>query len=287
MADTMKLEVSLFQNLEVRKLWYRDEWYFPINDIVFVLTESRDTKTYIRDIKRRDYELTKGWGKISHPLWINTRWWRQQINCCTTKWALRLIQSIPSPKAEPFKQWLASLGSERIDEINDPELWIQRAKARAIEIWRNKGYSEQWIAKRLQSISTRNSFTDVLKERGIKDWFEYALLTNKVYTIWLWVSWWATWYKQIKWLKKNDNLRDHMDNLEIALVDLAEAGSQKIIEEIWSEWFEQVQDAVTIWSETAWLARQNIEEKIGRPIISKKNYLTDRQKGRRKQLKNE
>lgn len=281
MADTIGLEISLFQNLEVRKLWYRDERYFPIHDIIFVLTESKDIKTYIRDMKVRDWDLTKGWGRISYPLWVNTRWGRQQLNCCTTKWALRIIQSIPSPRAEPFKQRLATLGNERIDEVNNPELGIQRAKARAIEIWRNKWYSEQWISQRLQSISTRNSFTDILKEKGIKDWFEYALLTNKVYTIWLWVPWWASWYKDMKWLKKNDNLRDHMDNLEIALVDLAEAWSQKIMEETWSEWFAEIQDAVVVWSEIVSVARETMEKKIGKPVISKKNYLTDKQKGRR------
>ncbi len=284
MTDMTRLEISLFQNREVRKIWHRDERYFPIHDIVFVLTESRDVKTYIRDMKGRDRELAKGWGKISYPLWINTRWGRQQLNCCNTKWALRIVQSIASPRAEPFKQWLATLGNERMDEINDPELWIQRAKIRAIEMWRKQGRGESWITKRLQSIDTRNSFTDILKETGIKDWFEYALLTNKVYSVWLWIPWWAQWYKDVKWLRKHDNLRDHMDGLEIALVDLAEAGSQKIIEEVGSEWFEEVQTAVIVWSEIAWTARKNIEDKIGKPITSKKNYLTEKQKERRKWL---
>lgn len=270
-------EISLFDVFEVRKIRYNEERYFPINDIVFVLTETKDTKTYIRDMKNRDNELSKGWGKISSPLWVETRWWRQKLNCTNTKWALRILQSIPSPKAEPFKQWLASLWKERLDEINNPELWIQRAKARAIEIRRKQWHDEKWITKRLQSIDTRNSFTDLLKERGIKDWFEYALLTNKVYSIWLWVSG-ASEYRNIKWIKKTDNLRDHMDNLEIALVDLAEAWSQKIMEEKWSKWFEEVQDAVTIWSWVAWEARDTIEKYIWKPIISDKNYKLDSKK---------
>jgi hypothetical protein len=178
------------------------------------------------------------------------------------------------------------LGNERIDEINNPELWIQRAKTRAIEIWRNQWHDEKRITKRLQSIHTRNSFTDLLKEKGIKDWFEYALLTNKVYSIWLWISWWAKAYKDIKWLKKHDNLRDHMENIEIALVDLAEAGSQKIIEENNSEWFEEIQDAVVFWSELVSVAREHIEKKIWKAVISKNNYFPRKQKNKNKWLIN-
>lgn len=279
-----KLEISIFQNWEVRKVFYKNERYFPLHDIVFVLTQSKDVKTYIRDMKDRDQELTKGWGKISYPLWINTRWGRQKINCCNTKWALRIIQSIPSPRAEPFKQRLATLGNERIDEMNNPELWIIRAKNRAIEIWKNQWHDDRWISKRLQSIETRNSFTDFLKEKGIKDWFEYALLTNKVYSIWLWIDWWAKVYKDIKWLKQHDNLRDHMDGLEIALVDLAEAGSQKIMEETDSKWFNQIQEAVVTGSEIVWTARKTIEQKIWKPVISGRNYLTEKQTKKRKWL---
>lgn len=124
----------------------------------------------------------------------------------------------------------------------------------------------------------------MLKQKGIKDWFEYALLTNKIYTVWLWIPWWATWYKYIKWLQKSDNLRDHMDNLEIALVDLAEAGSQKIMEETGSEWFEQVQDVVVSWSEIVSTAKEAIEKKIGKPVISGKNHLSERQKKLRRSL---
>lgn len=271
---SLSTEISIFDNFQIRKVFYKDERYFPIQDIVRILTESKNVSDYIKKLKSRDLELSQGWGQIVTPLWVETRWWRQNLNCTNTLWALRLIQSIPSPKAEPFKKWLANLWNERIDEINNPELGIQRAKTRAIEIWRKQWHDEKWITKRLQSIDTRNAFTDMLKERGIKEWFEYALLTNKVYTIWLWVKGWASEYRNIKWIQKNHNLRDHMDNLEIALVDLAEAWSQKIIEEKWSKWFEAIQDAVVSWSEIAWSAREKIEKKIWKQIISKKNYLS-------------
>ncbi len=272
MNSVPKTNISVFDKFKVRKVWNKDERYFPINDIVFVLTESKNVVDYIKKLKNRNLELSKGWGQIVTPLLVDTKWWPQKLNCINTKWALRIIQSIPSSKAEPFKQRLASIWNERVDEINNPELWIQRAKTRAIDIRRRQWHNEKRITKRLQSIDTRNAFTDLLKERGINEWFEYALLTNKVYSAWLWVSGWAKEYKNIKWIDKKQNLRDHMDNLEIALVDLAEAWSKKIIEEQWSEWFNQVQDAVSLWSWIAWEAREKIEDQIWKPIIWSKSH---------------
>ncbi len=272
MNSILKTNISVFDGFEVRKVWNKDERYFPINDIVFVLTASKNVVDYIKKMKSRDLELSKGWGQIVTPLLVKTRWWPQKLNCTNTKWAFRLIQSVPSSKAEPFKQWLALLWNERLDEINNPELWIQRAKSRAIEIRRQQWHDEKWITKRLQSIDNRNAFTDLLKERGIKNWIEYALLTNKVYSVWLWVPGWASEYRNIKWINKKDSLRDHMDNLEIALVDLAEAWSQKIIETKWSHWFDEVQNDVVTWSWIAWEAREKIENKIWKPIVSSKNY---------------
>ncbi len=284
MIDQNKLlstDISLFDNFKIRKVLYKDEWYFPVSDIVYVLTESTNVVDYIKKLRSRDEELKKGWGQLVTPLWINTSWWRQLLNCCNTRCSLRIIQSIPSWRAEPFKKWLASLGNERIEEVNNPEIGIIRAKERAIELRKRQWHDDKWITKRIQSLETRNSFTDMLKNRWIEKWFEYALLTNKVYSIWLWIKWWASEYRDIKWIKKHDTLRDHLDPLEIALVDLAEAGSQKIMEEKWSKGFEQVQDAVIVWSEIAWNARKNIEDKIGKSIISDKNYLTDNQKNKR------
>lgn len=160
-------EISLFDTFEIRKVWYNEERYFPINDIVFVLTETKNIKTYIRDMKNRDNELSKGWGKISSPLWVETRWWRQKLNCTNTKWALRILQSIPSPKAEPFKQWLALLWNERIDEINNPELGIQRAKARAIEI-RKKQWHDN---KKNSKYRYKKYFYGFTQRKGYKRWF--------------------------------------------------------------------------------------------------------------------
>ena len=284
MADTIGLEISLFDNFPVRKVMYQEERYFSIVDVVVVLTDSPTPRQYRWKVKQREFVDLQ-----LSPIWVQLKLESNDgkkylTDCANTEGILRIIQSIPSPKAEPFKQRLASLGNERIEEVNNPELGMIRSKERTIELRKRQGHDDKRIAKRIQSLDTRNAFTDLLKRKGIKDWFEYALLTNKVYTVWLWVPWWAKWYKDIKWLKKNDNLRDHMDNLEIALVDLAEAWSQKIMEETWSEWFEEVQSAVTTWSEIVSVARETIEKKIGKPVISKKNYLTDKQKGRRKWL---
>lgn len=287
MTDQSKIlstDISIFNNLQIRKVFYKDEWYFPINDIVYILTKSVNVVDYIKKLRSRDEELAKGWGQIVTPLWVNTAWGRQKLNCTNTKWALRIIQSIPSPRAEPFKQRLATLGNERIEEMNNPEMGIIRAKERAIELRTRQWHDDKWITKRLQGLETRNSFTDLLRDSWIKDGFEYALLTNKVYSLGLGILWWAKEYKDIKWIKKNDNLRDHMDNLEIALVDLAEAGSQKIIEEKRSKGFKEVQDAVITGSEIAWTARKNIEGEIGKSIISWKNFLTDKQKNKRQWL---
>jgi len=265
-------EISIFDNFKVRKIFYNWERYFPVQDIVFVLTESKNPSDYIKKMRSRDSELSKGWGQIVTLLWVNTNWWRQKLNCTNTKWAMRIIQSIPSSKAEPFKQRLATLGNERMEELSNPELWINRAKARAVMIWKQQWKDDRWIASRLQSIQTRNSFTDILKERWIKDWFEYAVLTNKIYDIWFGIKWWAKEYKNIKWLKKTDNLRDNMDMLEIAIVDLAEAWSHEIIKSTGSEWFQEIQDAVITGAEIAWDARKKIEKKTWKKVV-KNNKL--------------
>lgn len=268
-------EVVLFDSESIRKELINWEWRFSIVDIVSVLTDSqwKDKWAYRRKLKQR---LKAEWSEVvtnCHELkMLASDGKKYKTDAANTKWVLRIIQSIPSPKAEPLKQWLAILWNERMEELSNPELWIDRAKARAIMVWKKQWKDDRWIASRLQSIQTRNSFTDILKERWIKGWFEYAILTNKIYDIWLGVKWWAKKYKQIKWLKKTDNLRDNMDMLEIAIVDLAEAWSHEIIKSSWSEWFNEVQDAVISGSEIAGEARKKIEEKIWKRIINKKTW---------------
>lgn len=166
--------VTIFEEKEVRRTWYNEKWYFVITDIVQILTDSKDVQGYIKDMRRRDSELSTGWGQIATPLIIETKGGAQKINCADLEGIFRIIQSIPSPKAEPFKRWLAKVGKERIDEIADPELAVIRAK----EIYDKKGYPKEWVDKRMRGIAVRNTLTDEWKERGAKEGLEFAILTN-------------------------------------------------------------------------------------------------------------
>ena len=266
--------IVLFNDEKIRRERYNDERYFSVQDIVFVLTESKNPSDYIKKMKVRDPELSKGWGQIVTPLWADTNWWRQKINCTNTKWAMRIIQSIPSPKAEPFKQWLATLWNERVEESNDPELWIARARARAIEIYKSRGMTDDEIKRRISSIETRNVLTDEYQARGIVG-LEYWILTN----IWYWIFWTtAEWIKKKKWLGKHDNPRDHMNKTELLLTELTEETSKNLIKKKDAKWFNQiapcVEKSVGIVKET----KDAIENATGEDVLSDFNRLSDRQK---------
>ncbi|MEK6922141.1 MAG: Bro-N domain-containing protein, partial [Nanoarchaeota archaeon] len=166
----------LFQGKEVRRTWFNDEWWFVATDIIGILTESTDPSGYLKDMRRRDEGFAQGWGQIATPLPIQTAGGPQQLNCISTKGAFRLIQSIPSKKAEPFKQWLAKVGYERVQEIENPELAQQRMK----ELYRLKGYSDDWIEKRVRGIAIRQELTDEWKNRGVEEGKEFAFLTNEI-----------------------------------------------------------------------------------------------------------
>lgn len=151
---------TIFEETEVRREWHSEQWFFCIVDVVQILTESKDAQGYIKDMRRRDGELSKGWGQIATPLSIKTKGGIQKLNCANLQGVFRIIQSIPSPKAEPFKQWLAKVGQERIEEIQNPELAVTRAK----EIYDKKGYPKEWVDKRMRGIAVRNTLTDEWKE---------------------------------------------------------------------------------------------------------------------------
>ena len=266
--------IVLFNDEKIRREWYNDERYFSVQDIVFVLTESKNPSDYIKKMKVRDPELSKGWGQIVTPLWADTNWWRQKINCTNTKWAMRIIQSIPSPNAEPFKQRLASLWNERVEESNDPELWIARARARAIEIYKSRGMTDDEIKRRISSIETRNVLTDEYQARGIVG-LEYWILTN----IWYWIFWTtAEWIKKKKGLGKHDNPRDHMNKTELLLTELTEETSKNLIKKKDAKWFNQiapcVEKSVGIVKET----KDAIESATGEDVLSDFNRLSDRKK---------
>ena len=173
---TTTTRIALFREKEIRKILHNNEWWFAIEDIVAALTNSIDPKGYIRDLRRRDEEMSKGWGQIAHTLWIETDGGRQQMNCANTEGVFRIIQSIPSPKAEPFKRWLAKVGYERVQEIEDPELATKRTRA----LYKAKGYPDAWIEKRMRGIAVREQLTTEWKNRGVKEGLEYGILTTEI-----------------------------------------------------------------------------------------------------------
>ena len=199
-------KLALFEEKEIRRKWYNEDWYFSVEDVVQILTDSVDVKQYIKKLKARDEELNNNWGTI----------------CTLVEMMAKDGQSIPSPKAEPFKLWLAQVGSERLDEIVNPELAINRAK----ETYIRKGYEDTWIAQRLKSIDSRKELTDTWKERGAKD-RDYAILTDEIYKSTFNMN--TTQYKELKGINKTKrNLRDSMGKLELAITNLAEVTANEM-----------------------------------------------------------
>lgn len=264
--------IALFESREIRRVWHNEKWYFVVEDVVVALTDSVQPDGYIRDMRRRDPELAKGWGQIATPLSINTGGGPQKMNCADLEGIFRIIQSIPSPKAEPFKRWLARVGKERIDEICDPELAVNRAKA----IYEKKGYPRDWIDKRLRGINVRNTLTDEWKTRGLKAGMEFAILTDEIYKGTFDLT--AHEYKEHKSLSREHNLRDHMEDLELILTMLGEATTTRLTKERDSGTFPKMHKDAKEGGEVAGKTRKDIESRIGKKIVSKKNYLPKNRK---------
>ena len=172
----MTTKIAVFKKKEIRKTIHNNEWWFVITDVVEALTDSVQPKGYIKDMRRRDPVLSKGWVQIATPLLIETKGGEQKLNCANTEGIFRIIQSIPSPKAEPFKRWLAKVGYERVQEIENPELASKRTKA----LYKAKGYPDVWIEKRMRGIAIREELTDEWDKRGIQEDKEYAILTAEI-----------------------------------------------------------------------------------------------------------
>jgi len=263
--------IVLFQGNKIRKTWYNDEWWIVIEDIVTVLTDSSDPKQYIQKMKQRDEELAKGWVQIVHTLSVNTLGGSQKMNCTNTEGAFRLVQSIPSSKAEPFKLWLAKVGNERIKEIEDPELAQKRMK----ELYKAKGYSDDWIEKRVRGIAIRDELTDEWRKRGVQEERDYAILTSEISKATFGMT--PSEYKQFKGLKR-ENLRDHMNDLELIFNMLGERVSTEITRKEDKQGFMEVEDAAKRGGRVAGNARKETEQELGHPVTSKKNYLTEPEK---------
>ena len=258
--------LAIFQGKKIRRAWFNDEWWFVATDIVEVLTDSKDPKGYLKDIRRRDEGFAQGWVQIATPLSIETEGGRQMLNCVSTKGAFRLIQSIPSKKAEPFKQWLAQVGYERVQEIENPELAQKRMK----ELYKAKGYSDDWIEKRVRGIAIRDELTDEWNKREVKTEKEYAILTAEISKATFGMT--PSEYQEFKGLKK-ENLRDHMNDLELIFTMLGERVTTEITRKDDSQGYLECEDAAQRGGKVAGNARKEAEKEIGNPIISNENYL--------------
>ena len=259
--------IALFEWKQIRKIWHNNEWWFVVSDVVNALVESKDIKSYISKLKKRDEELSKGWGQIVHPLPIPTKWWVQKINCANTEGIFRIIQSIPSPKAEPFKKWLAKVWYDRIKEIEDPELAMQRM----IETYKKKWYPEQWIDVRVRWIQVRNELTDTWKYKWAKG-KDYAILTDEIYKAFSWMT--NKEWKDYKWIDKW-NLRDGMEPMELILTMLAEQSTKEITQVRDIEWLDDLKKASKDGGSVAQKARNELIEKTWKDPITNKNYLEE------------
>ena len=260
-------KLAIFEEKEIRREWYKDDWYFSVEDVVQILTDSIDVKQYIKKLKSRDKELNNNWGTICTLVEMKAKDGRKRkVRTANTKGILRIIQSIPSPKAEPFKLWLAQVGSERLEEIVNPEIAINRAK----ETYIRKGYEDTWIAQRLKSIDSRKELTDTWKERGAKD-RDYAILTDEIYKSTFNMN--TTQYKELKGISKTKrNLRDSMGKLELAITNLAEVTANEMHNTNDSHGLNELKVDVHEAGKITGKARKEIEEKIGKKVADKTNY---------------
>lgn len=264
----MTNDLALFEQKEIRKIWKDGKWYFSIVDIIYALTDSNKPRDYWYRLKQRvNIEEKIELSTICRQLKLTSSDGKKyNTDCADTEGILRIIQSIPSPKAEPFKRWLAKVGSERIEEINNPELAMDRMK----KLYEKKGYSSSWIEQRERGIITRHNLTDEWKNRGAKNRIDYAILTNEIYKSGFGLS--AKEYKDIKNLHESQNLRDSMTNLELALTNLGEATAVEFHINNDSKGMEELQVDVNDAGNIISTSKRQIEEKLKRPVITSDNY---------------
>ena len=271
----MDTKIAIFRNRKIRRTIYKNEWWFVIVDVVETLTDSVQPEGYIKDMRRRDPDLFKGWGQIATPLSIQTSGGSQKVNCANTEGIFRIIQSIPSSKAEPFKRWLARVGYERIQEIEDPELAQKRARA----LYKAKGYPDNWIERRMRSIAIREQLTDEWQKHGVENPKEYEILTAEISKATFGIT--PSEYKKLKKLKR-ENLRDHMNDLELLFSQLGEAATTEITKTERPQGFEENKHVSKRGGKIAGDAKSNLEEETGRKVVSEENFLPVKNKKRLK-----
>ena len=267
--NKLKTISNLFEGKEIRSVWdaEKEEYFFSVVDVISALTDSNIPKRYWTDLKRK---LTDEGSQLYDnivQLKMKANDGKMRVtDTLDTQGILRLIESVPSPKAEPFKVWLAQMGNERINEIFDPEIAINRA----IDYYRGRGYSDQWIEKRLKGILDRKKLTDAWKENGIKQNYEYAILTNEIYQSWSGMK--ASEYKDYKNIRK-ESLRDNMTDIEVTLTDLGEIATRELVKEHKPHGLKENKKVAQMGGNVAKVARDDLEKKLGKTIISKSNSL--------------
>ena len=266
MADS---KIVVFQDKQIRRAWMNEQWYFSIADVVEFLTDSVDVKQYIKRMRQRDPLLNRNWGTICTPVaMIAADGRRRSVQAADVKGLFRIIQSIPSPKAEPFKQWLAQVGYERVQEIENPELAQERMKA----VYEAKGYPKDWIDKRLRGIAIRQNLTDEWKERGIREERDFAILTAEIARATFGVT--PSEHSAIKGLtKKGQNLRDHMTDLELIFTMLGERVTTEISQQEKPDTFAESKRVARRGGNVAGVARKETERELGHSVVSGQNFL--------------
>ena len=265
--------IKLFQDKKIRSTWNEEEeqWYFSVVDVVEVLTDSPNPRQYWRKMKDRDLKEYE-----TYPIWVQLKLSApdgkmRNTDCANVKSLLRIIQSIPSPKAEPFKLWLSQVGYERLQEIENPELAQERMK----ELYEKKGYPKEWIDKRLRGIAIRQNLTDEWKKRGITEERDFAILTAEISKATFGMT--PSEYKEFKGLtKKNQNLRDHMNDLELIFTMLGERVTTEISEKEEPNSFNENKKIAQRGGKVAGVAREATEKELGHSIVSKENFLLNK-----------
>ncbi|MCL5028981.1 MAG: Bro-N domain-containing protein [Bacteroidetes bacterium] len=273
--------IKLFESKKIRSVWNEEEqkWYFSVIDIIEVLTESNRPRKYWSDLKKKLHnegydQLSEKIGQLKLEADDGKKY---MTDVADTETLMRLIQSIPSPKAEPFKRWLAQVGYERLEEIENPEIASQRMR----EIYKAKGYSDEWIEKRMRGIAVRDELTEEWKKRGVKEKVEFAILTSEISKATFGLT--PTEYKVVKNLPgKGENLRDHMNDLELIFTMLGEASTTEIARKKDARGFEQNKGAAQKGGKIAGDAREALEKQTGKEVVSKENYLQLGEKKRRR-----
>ncbi|OGF21296.1 phage antirepressor protein [Candidatus Falkowbacteria bacterium RIFOXYB2_FULL_38_15] len=259
-------KIALFKGKKIRKTLFQNEWWFVVEDVVLALIDSNDPKQYIQRMKQRDIELAKGWVQFVHTLPVPTDGGNQNMNCADTEGVFRIIQSIPSPKAEPFKRWLAKVGYERVQEIENPELATKRTRI----LYKLKGYPEDWIEKRMRGIAIREELTDEWQNRGAREQKDYEILTAEISKATFGIT--PGEYKKVKGLKR-ENLRDHMDDFELIFTMLGERSTTEIHKTENSKGVAKLAQDAKRGGRIAGVAKEQLEKEIGRQVVSKENFL--------------